>query len=292
MRRLRVLYAWPAFYATLVVLGVAELVWSVTAWATAFVLPETTGRRIGRLFVSRLYRTCFWWTSRLGLLHVDATALDALDPRQPMIIAPNHPSVLDALILISRLENLNCIMKASVLDNPLLGGGAKLAGYIRNDGPKRMLRLSSEDLRRGGQLIVFPEGTRTIAAPVNPFKHGFAAMARIAQVPVQTVFIETDTPFMGKGWSVLKVPPRFPMHFRVRVGRRFEVGRDVDTFVDDLQRYFVNELADAQLGELWGPASVDRGDACERPHPPAATGLALADTNRATFGAGARGLQR
>ena len=29
-------------------------------------------------------------------------------------------------------------MKASVLDNVLLGAGAKLAGYIRNDGPKRM----------------------------------------------------------------------------------------------------------------------------------------------------------
>ena len=184
-------------------------------------------------------------------MHVDATALDAIDPREGMVIAPNHPSVIDALILISRLEKLNCIMKASVLDNVFLGAGARLAGYIRNDGAKRLLRLSAADLKRGGQLIIFPEGTRTLAAPVNPFKCGFAAMARMASVPIQTVIIETDTPFLSKGWSILRPPPRFPMTFHARLGQRFEVDGRVDSFVADLQRYFATELVGAQLGDLW-----------------------------------------
>ena len=248
---LRDLYGYPAFYLTLLTLGFVQLCWSVIAFVIRHSVSEATGLRIGRRFVSRLYRYCFRITGLLGLLRVDATALDAIDPDEALIIAPNHPSVVDALILISRLEKLNCIMKASVLDNVLLGAGARLAGYIRNDGAKRMLRLSAQDLKEGGQLIIFPEGTRTIAAPVNAFKCGFAAMARIARVPIQTVIIETDTPYLSKGWSILKKPKHLPMTFRVRLGERFEVDQDVNACVAAMHRYFVRELAGAQLGELW-----------------------------------------
>ena len=248
---LREAYRWPMFYLVLILLGTTQLLWSVGAFVIRHAVSEARGRRIGRLFISLLYRSCFRLTDWLGLMHVDATALDDIDPDEAMIIAPNHPSVLDALILISRLENLSCIMKASVLDNLLLGAGARLAGYIRNDGPRRMLRLSTAALKQGGQLIIFPEGTRTLAAPVNEFKCGFAAMARGAGVPIQTVIIETDTPYLSKGWPVLKKPSRLPMTFRVRLGERFEVGRDVNAFVDDLHQYFVAELADAELGDLW-----------------------------------------
>ena len=74
---------------------------------------------------------------------------------------------------------------------------------------------------------------------------------RVAGVPIQTVFIETDTPYLSKGWSILKKPRHLPMTFRVRLGERFEVDQDVNAFVDELHRYFVGELADARLGDLW-----------------------------------------
>jgi 1-acyl-sn-glycerol-3-phosphate acyltransferase len=253
---LRAFYQWPAFYGVLVLLGALQLAWCLIAFVIRHVVSQERGHRVGRRFISLLFRACFRVTGWLGIMRVDATALDAIRPDDAQIIAPNHPSVMDALILISRLENLNCIMKASVLDNILLGSGARLAGYIRNDGPRRMLRLSSEHLRRGGQLIVFPEGTRTTTAPVNAFKGGFAAMARVGRAPIQTVFIETDSPYLSKGWPVLKKPKRLPMTFRVRLGRRFEVASDADinAFVDELHAYFATELAEAELGDLWKPS--------------------------------------
>ncbi len=250
MKILRIPYDWFAFYLSLLLLGTIQLAWAFIAFAIRQVVSPAHGRVIGRRFVSGLYRYFFRWTGALDILHVDARALDAIDQRQPMVLAPNHPSVLDALILISRLDNLNCIMKASVLDNILLGAGARLAAYIRNDSPKSMLRLATADLKRGGQVIIFPEGTRTVAAPVNDFKFGFAAIAKSAGVPVQTVIIETDTPFLAKGWPVLKKPARFPMRFRVRLGERFEVGEDLNVFVQDLRAYFIAELAGAELGDL------------------------------------------
>ena len=56
-----------------------------------------------------------------------------------------------------------CITKASIWDNWFLGGGARLAGYIRNDAPVNLIRRSVAELRAGHQLLVFPEGTRTLA---------------------------------------------------------------------------------------------------------------------------------
>ena len=266
VKRLRIPYDWVAFYISLLLLGTIQLGWALIAFVIRRLVSRARGRAIGRRFISGLYRHFFRWTEALGILSVDARALDAIDQREPMIIAPNHPSVLDALILISRLDNLNCIMKATVLDNILLGAGARLAAYIRNDAPKSMVRLAAADLRRGGQLIFFPEGTRTVVAPVNEFKPGFAAIARRAGVPVQTVIIETDTPFLSKGWPVLRKPARFPMRFRVRLGQRFEVGDDVNAFVHALREYFIDELADAELGDL---QKGRRPGSFERPSPAA-----------------------
>jgi hypothetical protein len=46
-------------------------------------------------------------------------------------------------------------------------------------------------------------------------------------VPIQTVPIETDSPYAGKGWPLWCLPP-LPVVFRVRLGERFapEPGTD------------------------------------------------------------------
>ncbi len=266
-----------AFYFVVLLLGTVQLGWFVPAFLIRHAVSPERGRRIGRRVISSVFRRYFDLTRLCGVLEVDCDAVDAIDPHEALIIAPNHPSGLDALILISRLPYLNCIMKASMLDNILLGAGSRLAGYIRNDGPRRMFRLSTEDLKAGGQLIIFPEATRTVAAPVNAFKGGFASMAKVAGVPIQTVIVETDTPFLAKGWSVMRKPPRLPMRYRVRLGRRFDVPVDahVASFVAELRDYFIAELDGAQLGDLW---DVERAPDA-KPSPP--VGDARGDTGRA-----------
>jgi 1-acyl-sn-glycerol-3-phosphate acyltransferase len=158
-----------------------------------------------------------------------------------VIIAPNHPCLLDAVFVISRVPNTGCIMKAQIWDNVVLGGGARLAGYIRNDSPRSMVRQAARELRAGHPLLVFPEGTRTRSGPVNEFRGGFALVAKRAGAPVQTVFIETDNPFLSKGWPLFK-RPRFPLVYRVRLGERFRVTGDVKSFLRGLEDYYRREL--------------------------------------------------
>jgi len=135
-------------------------------------------------------------------------------------------------------------MKSSLMNSPFLGPGARLARYIRSDPPRRMIHEAVAELRRGGIVLLFPEGTRTRRAPLNELQAGVGIIARRAGVPVQTLIIETDSPYLGKGWPLFR-RPSFPVHYRMRLGRRFDPPGDVRELMQEMDGYFRSELAQA-----------------------------------------------
>jgi len=228
--------AWLVLQVLLLGLGVISLLWNLIALVLYPLLPRALGLRVGRAGIAWGYRL-FWAVARAsGLLHMDAAALRPLAGERGLVIVANHPSLLDALMLVAQLPRSACVMKAGLMRNPLLGPGARLARYIRNDSARQMVLLAIDDLRAGGQLVMFPEGTRTTRAPLNAFQGGFALIARRAGVPVQTVFIDTTSPYLGKGWPLWRLPP-VPIEFSVRLGRRFEPGPDLAASVQEIERY-------------------------------------------------------
>ena len=104
-----------------------------------------------------------------------------------------------------------------------------------------LFRSTVQDLKRGGQLVIFPEGTRTTLRPINPFRPGVTLIAKLADAPIQTVFIDTDSPYLGKGWPLWKLPP-LPMVFTVRLGERFAPSPEPHTLLRTLEDYFVANL--------------------------------------------------
>ena len=217
------------------------LLWSALAIGLYHLLPQRLGRRLGRLVIMRGFRLYVASLAMTRGFRFDLTALDALQHEEAMIIAPNHPSLLDAVMILSRLPDVACILKASLMDNILYGAGSRLARYIRNDSPKNMIRESVEDLRRGSHLLLFPEGTRTTRLPVNAFKAGLGSIAARAGAPIQTVFIETNSPFLGKGWRLTRRAD-MPIIYRIRLGRRFDAQTDVHALMEELEGYFEEQL--------------------------------------------------
>jgi 1-acyl-sn-glycerol-3-phosphate acyltransferase len=245
MRRLPVLYEYVCLYVGLGTLGLLCLSWLPFAVVLHVVLPEAQGRSVGRRAIMLVFRLYLKILSLLGACRFDLSELDQLRDAGPLILAPNHPCLLDAVMVISRLPDVACIMKASLLRNIFLGGGARLARYIPNGRPLEMVYAACEALRAGSQLLIFPEGTRTVRPPVNPIMPSAALIARRAKVPVQTIIIETDSDYLSKGWPLFRRPP-MPIHYRVRLGRRFEAPRDAAAFAVELEQYFAEELARAR----------------------------------------------
>ena len=230
-----------AYYAILAVFGLGCLTWNPVARVLLHVLPRRLGQRVGQLMIRAGFRALLALTRGAGLLHLDLSALDALRDDASLVVTPNHPFLLDAVLVISRLPRVVCIIKPSIWDNPFLGGGARLAGYIRNDAPHVVIRRAARAIAEGNQLLIFPEGTRTVREPVNAFRGGFAVMARRAGAPVQTVFIAGSSAFLRKSWPGFR-RPAFPISYRASLGRRFVPTPDTSAFVAELEAYYRREL--------------------------------------------------
>lgn len=241
MKLLHQIVAGFFFYLALLLLGVGSLSWNLISYALYPFVPRERATVIGRAGIARGYRLFWWWLQLTGVMRLSYDGIDGLAADAGLIIAPNHPTALDALLVIARVPRGVCIMRASLMHNPFLGAGARLARYIRNDPPSGMVRGAVTNLKAGGQLLMFPEGTRTVEPPVNRFLPGITLIAHMAGVPIQTVIVETDTGYLGKGWPVWK-PPHFPMVYRVRLGERFAPDADHQGLLRRLEAYFRHEL--------------------------------------------------
>ncbi len=234
-------YDYLVLYLGLVWLGVLCLAWTPIALIVYPLLSEQRGRALGRYVIMAAFRLYLASLTISRRCSFDLTALDALRDEPPLIIAPNHPCLLDAVMVISRLPNVACVLKASLMNNVFLGAGARLARYIRNDPLRLMVKLATGDFKCGSHLLLFPEGTRTTAHPVNPFKGSLGLIAHHAQVPVQTILIETDSHYLSKGWPLFR-KPAMPIHYRVSLGRRFDPPQNSKQFMTELEQYFAHEL--------------------------------------------------
>lgn len=243
---LRRSYGAVAFGYVMALLAVSFLATSAAGAVLLRVLPPSRRQAAGQAIVLNGFRFMLGGMRLTGLFDYDLSELDTLRDARGVVIAPNHLSLLDIVLVASRVPRVVCIVKASLWNNLFLGGCARLAGYIRNDAPQILVRRAAAELRAGNNLLIFPEGTR-IAVPgtLGPFKPGFALMARIAGAPVQAVFIESNSPYLQKGWPLLRMPP-LPLHYRVRLGKRFMPEQPAAAFVARLEAYYRAELADAR----------------------------------------------
>jgi 1-acyl-sn-glycerol-3-phosphate acyltransferase len=219
-RVLQAIQMTAALVASMIYWGVGGLLFILAGLVLVPLLPGEKSRALGQWMLQGAFR-CFLLLLRLfGALKCEFHGLEALrSARGGLIVAPNHPALWDAVIVISQIHGLRCILKASLLHNPFLAGGATLAGFIPNKPAHKMLQRSIEALRAGERLLFFPEGTRTRKAEgcVNAFLGGIGIIATQSGAPVWPVFIETNSDYLSKGWPLWWLPDK-PVHVRVTVG--------------------------------------------------------------------------
>lgn len=149
---------------------------------------------------------CFLRIFSLVKVSFDDPSEGAADPRSAVVVA-NHPSMLDAMLLLSELPNAVCIMKRSLLRIPVISGFAAMAGYVAQSDAPELLRAGRRVLSQGGSIIIFPEGTRSQVREIGAFHRGAARLAVETGAAVKLFALSMSPVVLGRGPSGL-LPPR------------------------------------------------------------------------------------
>jgi 1-acyl-sn-glycerol-3-phosphate acyltransferase len=156
-----------------------------------------------------------------NLVHCEFEGFEDAASWKGSIVCANHPSILDAICFFWKIPGTGCVVGTNPWSNPLLSLPARLADFVPRDPALRMLKECRQRLQRGENILLFPEGTRTMRGALHPFHDGPALLAVKARAPIRTVFIETNSLFLGKEYSFFK-PTTEPIKFRFSAGEIFQ----------------------------------------------------------------------
>jgi 1-acyl-sn-glycerol-3-phosphate acyltransferase len=163
-------------YATLLVYGVLGL--------PTFLLPSRFA-----LGCIRIYALTNLWLLRVICgTTVEWRGLDNI-PQGPCIIACKHQSAWETFALYAVIHDPTYILKRELMWLPLFGWYAWKTGLIPVDRSagraalSNMTRIAQRELKRGRQIVIFPEGTRRPPGAEPDYKPGALFLYSRANVP-------------------------------------------------------------------------------------------------------------
>lgn len=172
--------------------------------------------------VRHLFSAWVKWIHLTGIVRVTWHGFEQPLPRGTVYVA-NHPSLIDATLILSRLDDALCIFKPALLRHPVTGPAAIMAGYLGGENGVDIIRAAAERVARGQSLLIFPEGTRTTrGVRLNPLRPGFALIVARARAPVQLITLETSEDLVPRGRSWWKLPSVLPGSVRLRMAERID----------------------------------------------------------------------
>ncbi len=187
----------------------------------------------------------------LGVIRLEVAGEAPLAACRGAVVISNHPTLLDVVLIMALLPNAQCVVKHQLWRHPLLGPVVRAAGYIRNDQePEPFIGDCRAALAAGANLIIFPEGTRTVPGRDMRFQRGFAHIATLTGASLLPITITCDpiTLIKGQAWHV--IPERRPT-FRVDIGERLATSAFLDLpsrargarrLVSHVQSYYAGKL--------------------------------------------------
>lgn len=174
-------------------------------------------KRAGHKFISLSLDFYIHLMSLVRISTYKINDLKALRQLRGCVIVANHPSLLDVVYMFAFIRDANCIVKAG-LKKSLVSMIVKNLYILNNTDFEIMQKDCVQALQEGGNLVIFPEGTRTPRHGSNQYKKGAARIALAAGANVQPVHIGGNDKYgLGKGESMLLVNPqeRYKYEFTV-----------------------------------------------------------------------------
>lgn len=161
-------------------------------------------------------------------------------PQGGALIAMKHQSALDTIVPSLVFPRATYVYKQELGNTPVMGAylkknqiGVDRSGHAK--ALKSLVRGAREAVARGGQVLIFPEGTRQELDAPPDYKPGIAAMYKDLNIPVTPVALNTGLIWKPKGIM------RSPGHVTFKVLPPIPAGLPRDEFMRELERVLESE---------------------------------------------------
>ncbi len=244
MKHLVRLYYVTMYYASWFWFGFVGLGLNICcALLLRFPRTERLQRR-ARAAIKRAFDLWTRWFHACGVLRISWKGFPREMPPGTVYVA-NHPSLLDATILMSRMPDSFCIFKPALMKNPCIAPAALLAGYLSGAPDADTLRRAATKVAGGQGLLVFPEGTRTQRGErLGAFQPGFALIAQRANAPIQTLVIRSSPGLVTRGRPWWAAPAQLPATWEVSFGRHWPADptRSARVLAEEIHRDLLSQV--------------------------------------------------
>lgn len=216
-------------------------------------------QRLNHYFYRGFFRLCRLTMPRLKI-HIDPALADV----HSAVIVCNHISYIDPLLMISLFSRHTTIVKARLFHIPVFGWMLKMSGYLPAESKgslaehmvKQMERMQ-DFLADGGNLFVFPEGTRSRDGTLGAFNPGAFKIAKLCRAPLAVVrIVHSDRLF---------TPGRFLFNACGATTITVQL-LDMTTPNYDRVDFSSNELIGQVRSQLESASHADTVDIFSRPH--------------------------
>ncbi|MGA3083438.1 MAG: lysophospholipid acyltransferase family protein [Thermodesulfobacteriota bacterium] len=126
------------------------------------------------------------------------------------VIVCNHLSYLDPILMVSLFEKQKTVVKKTFLKVPVFGWVLKKSGYLFSTKEETFTALMLERIKdmenylsSGGNLFVFPEGTRSRDGKIGRLNKGAFTIAKRYHAPIQVLMINQTNKLLKPGRSLL-----------------------------------------------------------------------------------------
>ena len=150
--------------------------------------------------IRKSWQLFIWIMSTFHLIKVNISEQDrqTLLNMKSTIVVANHPSLIDIVILVSLVKNPLCIVKGKLTRNFFMRI-IVLSLYIQNNNdPDAMINQADEVLIKGYNLIIFPEGTRSIQGEDLKLQRGAARITLETGYKLLALNINLPEQILGK----------------------------------------------------------------------------------------------
>ena len=143
----------------------------------------------------------------------EINGINNIPKKGPFIIAANHASYLDHIIIVSNFvlqlnKKIHFLSKKEHFNNIFKAAWHRYAGAIpldREKGGKEALEWAIKALKKGKIIAMHPEGTRTLTGKLQKGKTGIARLALAAKAPVLPIGLIGTFEILPKGKYIPKL---------------------------------------------------------------------------------------